>query len=356
MHAREDRLRRSGRGGFTLIELLVVIAIIGVLVALLLPAVQAAREAARRIQCTNNLKQLGLALQNYHDVHNSLPPGRIAAAGCPRDFFVGCQNTTWFVMMLPQFEQSALYNAFNFELGSEGPFLPLPLGFFANSTVGATRVNMFQCPSDRVESYQIPQSYAGGILSGPIFSKGNYAAAWGNTYWGQDLPAAASFGFTDPVTKAPARWLPSAFGHQAPVRISMITDGTSNTVFVSEVLQGSRNDQRGVVWSCNVGAASFFTRFTPNKFKDYYGLENDADRLSDSIGCFTEPPRLPCQTATLGNPHQTAFAGSKSYHPGGVNCAFGDGSVRFVKESVDPSIWIALSSIGAGEVISNDSY
>src|SRR5205814_1078151 len=126
---------RKRRRAFTLIELLVVIAIIAVLIALLLPAVQAAREAARRSQCTNNLKQFGLALHNYHSINNSLPPGRIFPAGTFPLIFSGAQNTTWFNMMLPLIEQGAAGNAYNFTLGAEGPNQPLPLGFFANSTV-----------------------------------------------------------------------------------------------------------------------------------------------------------------------------------------------------------------------------
>jgi prepilin-type N-terminal cleavage/methylation domain-containing protein len=106
------------RRGFTLIELLVVIAIIAVLIALLLPAVQAAREAARRVQCVNNMKQLGLALHNYHDVNNALPPGRIwSGSGFPT-IFSGQQNTTWFCLMLPMFEQGVLANAYNYSLGA----------------------------------------------------------------------------------------------------------------------------------------------------------------------------------------------------------------------------------------------
>ena len=114
------------RRAFTLIELLVVIAIIAVLIGLLLPAVQAAREAARRAQCVNNLKQLGLAIHNYHDIHNSLPPGRIWAprpgrpATTSRRSSPGRQNTTWFCLMLTLFEQGPLANSFNFTLGAEG--------------------------------------------------------------------------------------------------------------------------------------------------------------------------------------------------------------------------------------------
>src|SRR6516162_6847299 len=129
--------------GFTLIELLVVIAIIAVLNALLLPAVQAAREAARRAQCLNNLKPVGLAVHNYENVNGCIVPGNIAGEGtvlmpgagaCSRNIFSNCQNSPWFVLLLSQVEQGNLYNSLNFQLGMEGPIVPLPLGFFANST------------------------------------------------------------------------------------------------------------------------------------------------------------------------------------------------------------------------------
>src|SRR5690349_21621110 len=149
---------RRRRGGFTLIELLVVIAIIAVLIALLLPAVQAAREAARRVQCTNNMKQLGLALQNYQDIHTLLPPGRIwqPLPGNPfPTFFAGAQNTTWFTQMLPQFEETSLYNAYNFATGIEGiPINGVPPGFAVNATVIQNKIAMFQCPSDSVREFQ----------------------------------------------------------------------------------------------------------------------------------------------------------------------------------------------------------
>ena len=160
--------RISVRKGFTLIELLVVIAIIAVLIALLLPAVQAAREAARRIQCVNNMKQLGLAINNYHDISNSFPPAGSGPRSSTQAFptiLAGVQNTPWFVLMLPQFEQQSLFNAFNFALGSEGPNQPFPLGFIANTTVESNKVGLFQCPSDNINTYMFPAPLNVGPLA-----------------------------------------------------------------------------------------------------------------------------------------------------------------------------------------------
>jgi prepilin-type N-terminal cleavage/methylation domain-containing protein/prepilin-type processing-associated H-X9-DG protein len=346
------------RRAFTLIELLVVIAIIGVLIALLLPAVQAAREAARRAQCTNNLKQLGIAIHNYHDIHNSLPPGRIASATCGRGFFIGCQNTPWFSMMLPQIEQQALYDAFNADLGAEGfrgPGLSVAAGYFANATVGATKIDTFQCPSDEERRFRISTSYLGGVLSGPTPSKGNYAVNWGNTYWGQDQPDPMAL-LTDPIAGTPARFLPSAFGHVGKVNFASIRDGLSNTVVVSEIVQGAESDQRGVIWSSLMGGGSFTTRFAPNQFRDYYGLEDGADRLNDTVFCVDEPANgLPCVPA-VGSERLRTFSGAKSRHPGGVNVLFGDGSVRFVKQTISHPVWVALGTIKGGEVIGADQF
>jgi prepilin-type N-terminal cleavage/methylation domain-containing protein len=188
--------------GFTLIELLVVIAIISVLIALLLPAVQSAREAARRAQCINNMKQFGLAMHNYHGSSNSFPSGDIRNVGfslipghpCGNDIFSECQNTPWFVLMLPFIEQGNLANSFNYQLGSEGPNNLLPMGLFANSTVAGTKIGTFQCPTDRQNTFQVNPAYEGGYLSGPVFTKGNYGASWGNTFWAQDGQAVTSWG------------------------------------------------------------------------------------------------------------------------------------------------------------------
>jgi prepilin-type N-terminal cleavage/methylation domain-containing protein/prepilin-type processing-associated H-X9-DG protein len=341
------------RRAFTLIELLVVIAIIAVLIALLLPAVQAAREAARRIQCVNNCKQLGLAIHNYHDVNNGLPPGRIwqnGLYGCGYNFFT-CQDTTWFILMLPQFEQQPLANAFNYSLGVGGPLAPLPLGFFANSTVCATKINVFQCPSDRNNTFQITPQYVGGALSGPTFSKGNYVVSWGNTQWDQANIT---------VNGNAVTYLKSAFGHDGTIGFASVTDGLSNTAFMAEVLQGAQYDVRGVIWQSIAGGSHYMSRFPPNTPQDFYGGTYpgggliQGDQLNQTFFCVNEPVLgLPCQG---GVGDHAAFAGARSHHSGGINVLFGDGSVRFVKNTINPAIWIALNSINSGEVISADAY
>ena len=334
-----------GPAGFTLIELLVVIAIIGVLVALLLPAVQAAREAARRVHCTNQMKQIGLAMHNYHGTANALPPGRIAGRGCSIAIWNGCQNTTWFVMLLPQLEQQPLANAFNFDIGQEGPLSSIPpLGVPTNSTVSHTKIALFQCPSDRELTFSTSPS----ALPFPVppslqgLSKGNYAVSWGNTQWDQG-----------PLSDGTA-YRPSAFGHSGSIPFSSITDGLSGTVLMAEILQGQEYDIRGFMWATE-GGSTYMSRFAPNKFRDIYNLANDADRPGDSA-CVSEPVvNLPC----IGVPAASdpvAFTGAKSRHAGGVNALLGDGSVKFLRDGINPSTWVALNSIRSGEVINAGEY
>ena len=344
------RVHTTVRMGFTLIELLVVIAIIAVLIALLLPAVQAAREAARRIQCVNNMKQLGLAINNYHDTANSFPPGRIWAPSSTQAFptiLAGVQNTPWFVLMLPQFDQQPLFNAFNFALGSEGPNLPFPLGFLANSTLESTKVGLFQCPSDNINTYVFPAPLNVGPLALAVLTRGNYAASWGNTNWGQGQSSESIL---------TTSYLQSAFGHLGRITFASVTDGSSNTVFMSEVLQGTASDVRGLMWSVGAGSSSFNSRMTPNGTIDTLGQFNGFDQLGDVTSCVNNPGQdLPC-ASTTNHGNNTAFSASRSRHAGGVNSLFGDGSVHFIKDSINPMTWIAVNSIQAGEVISSDSY
>jgi prepilin-type N-terminal cleavage/methylation domain-containing protein/prepilin-type processing-associated H-X9-DG protein len=347
----------GSRRAFTLIELLVVIGIIAVLVALLLPAVQSAREAARRMQCTNNMRQLGIALHNYHDIHNAIAPGRIwkpVPNGCglviSEDAIIGaCQNTPWFVLMLPHYEQQALYDAFNFTLGVEGPSRSFPFwGFPANQTVFGNKLGLFQCPSDRSMTWEfdpsvIPPSL--GYLKGITLSKGNYAVSWGNTQWGQQDIS---------VNGQAVKNLPSAFGHDGRLTFASVTDGLSTTAFMAEVLQGRELDVRGVIWTSSPGGGSYMTRFAPNKYRDVYGSSIAVDRLPYPWFCMDEPGhRLPC--TPIGSA-LNAFAGARSHHPGGINVLFGDASVRFVKETIRQPNWIALNTIASGEVLGGDAY
>lgn len=339
------------RRGFTLIELLVVIAIIAVLIALLLPAVQAAREAARRVQCVNNLKQLGLAIHNYESIHSMLPLGRVWAPlpGIPfPSFFMGAQNTTWFTQMLGQFEQQQLADAYNYNIGSEGPSGGdgMPIGFAVNSTVYQARLSAFQCPSDEVHDLTLIWPTNMYAIRG---TRGNYVASWGNTQWGQQNSVGGVA-----TTNLPVVYRRSAFGH-ASVRLSSVVDGTSNTVVTAETIQGKDNDVRGAVWTLG---AIFASRFTPNGLNDFYGVADPStgggDRLGDGF-CVNEPSKkLPCVTVPF--PYYDLYSGSRSRHPGGVNAGFGDGSVRFIKDTINPVTWIGLNTIAGGEVLSSDAY
>jgi prepilin-type N-terminal cleavage/methylation domain-containing protein/prepilin-type processing-associated H-X9-DG protein len=371
------------RRGFTLIELLVVIAIIAVLIALLLPAVQAAREAARRAQCTNNLKQFGLGIANYESANACLPCGLIFRVGVPPcdapGGGSGCQNTPWFVLMLPFIEQAPLYASFNASIGVQGPSL---LGYIVNSTVCATRIPSFQCPSDESQVYSFTAVAANRIPFPPFpwsMTKGNYGINWGNCDWGQ--------GVVGPSYFSPNLFLQSPFGLDPSgtgpivIRIGSFTDGTSNTHVASEILQGAPDDIRGTVWDDHPGAGTYMTRFTPNGYQDYVPLFqpwassvsasalafNNADNLPGLNGssdgssppnsgseCDSQPARgLRCNDQGL---QWGAFSGTRSRHPGGVNTLFGDGSVHFIKNSIGPMTWVQLGSINGGEVIGSDQY
>jgi prepilin-type N-terminal cleavage/methylation domain-containing protein/prepilin-type processing-associated H-X9-DG protein len=376
------------RRGFTLIELLVVIAIIAVLIALLLPAVQAAREAARRAQCTNNLKQLGLAIANYESANNSLPVGSVFGVnvgGAPGamctspGFGNNCQNTPWFILMLSYIDQAPLSNSFNFSIGAEGPGTA---GFVINSTVFITRINSFQCPSDIPQSFSYQAAVANNVPLPPLpwsASKGNYGVNWGNLDYGQGVFGSWS-GQRNLFLQSPFGVNTSGSG-PITIRIASITDGTSNSMFCSELLQGAADDIRGTIWVDNPGAGSFMTRFRPNGYQDYVQLIQPwatnppasavALNFADNIAAFgssmvgNSPPNS--QSLCDSQPVQglrcndqgnegSEFVGSRSRHPGGVNSLFGDGSVHFMKNSINALTWVQLGSISGGEVISSDSY
>jgi len=298
---------------FTLVELLVVIAIIGVLVALLLPAVQAAREAARRAHCQNNLKQLGLALQNYVSAHGSLPPGNLGSGdGKPR--------TPLLVFILPHIEEGTRFALYDFEL----PWYQQPQHVI--DQINAP-ISTYQCPSDG--------SFRMWNASGDIFHdpKGNYGVNWGSdAFWDQEDERA--------LGEVARIYQPIEDGKKAPfwlsygARLAEIVDGTSHTLAMMELIQSRSNqgdpiDRRGRIWNDGSACYQVMTAQTPNS------AQKDVGRCADQPEL-----QLPCRNSGYVNKHSLT---SRSRHAGGVNSSFCDGAVRFVSNDVDLVTWQLLS-------------
>ena len=365
------------RRGFTLIELLVVIAIIAVLISLLLPAVQSAREAARRAQCLNNLKQIGLALHNYHSPNDTFPLG----SACTGSFSSTGVCNAWDgfsaqALLLGYIEGGSIYNALNFSQGSSA---------YANSTGIFTKINSFLCPSDPNAGGSFSGSWA--LMSGDAESNFNsYSASTGTTYVPQDN---GQGGTTST----------GMFSYTQCYGIRSCTDGTSNTVAFSEALVGASPflPVRGNGVGGSGGTPEWGNLGTP-PVTDVYA--NVAQVMADLQGCnsawqsaqiilntrgylwglgstgFTMfntivPPNsktYPWNTCNFigwgsgGVPswpnaaNGQNFANASSNHPGGVNVMFADGSVKFIKDSIAMNIWWALGTRNGGEVISADSY
>ncbi len=286
------------RRGFTLIELLVVIAIIGVLIALLLPAVQAAREAARRSSCTNNLKQIGLALHGYHDLHGRLPMGYTHTTGYARGGF------GWGAMILPGLEQRALFDATNFGV---------PLWHAANSTTATTALTSYLCPSD--------ETSPGRFLERDDFryAKTSYVGSFG--------PGNMDVNPDDPR---------GLLARNSGVSLAQVTDGLSQTLAAGERHNGT--------FAVSIGSHEHFDAETV--WVGAVKEEPDDDHAHTTLFQASHPP-------SSGRMNDQDAA---SRHPGGASFLFGDGSVRFLKGTIDLGVYQALSSKAGGEVISADAY
>jgi prepilin-type N-terminal cleavage/methylation domain-containing protein/prepilin-type processing-associated H-X9-DG protein len=308
-----NAIRSPERGGFTLIELLVVIAIIGVLVGLLLPAVQSAREAARRIQCNNNLKQIALATHGYVDVWATLPRG-----GCLQQISAGSGlydssgspylSGGVFLGLLPYMDQRPLYDAMNFQLN---------IWTAVNATVSATGINTLWCPSDSGTSD--PQTVSDGSFYDPgpfTMYYTSYAGNFGTWH----------MGWTPQYNDR----LNGLFNADGAVRMASVTDGLSNTIAFGEHARAILPAADQLCWhwwpSGYLGDAIFVTLYPMN------------------------PQRTISDIADLGGAYTLA---TSSQHPGGCNFAFLDGSVRFLKDTID--CWKVDSTTGLPPGISFDS-
>lgn len=317
--------RRTARTGFTLVELLVVIAIIGILVSLLLPAVQMAREAARRTECTNKLKQLGLAFHNYHDANKAFPPAYLIQPGGGGNFGTPDPETrdagpgwAWGMLLLPYMEQSALYETFDKSRSCWDPM---------NATAAKTQLDVFLCPS-------------AADTDGPmevLSASGDTLATFGRSCY------VANCGQNEPWLHAVDSYQGIADGplyRNSKTRFADVTDGLTNTVFLGEhhpVL--SDKTWVGVVAGAIVSPKPRFAFNPPEPAAILVNCHSGPCSLAD-------PPTIHPPNSPIGAPCQMY-----ALHPGGCNVALGDGSVRFISETINQLTWAAMSSMAEGEVV-----
>ena len=363
-------LCRRSRSGFTLIELLVVIAIIAVLISLLLPAVQSAREAARRAQCTNNLKQLGLAAMNFESTYSTLPP---AYAQYPDDPTLGGGGRGNVQAQLLQFiEQGSLFGTFNFHcnINSYGPTSP-------NNTAQTALVAAYICPSDPSVSRLVDSTTAG-------LGYGNYFASSGGTAAieigpnGYQDSISNRFGiYNARITTGATQYLAGGttpnpeYLKVTGTKISEITDGTSNTAMFAETLRSRAVQNTAAeipipdlvnVYIIGSGFASADMVIPPVACATFPGLriryrgqQYYRDLPMTGWYAHTTPPNNRLWDCG-DNSFATGHLAARSQHPGGVNAGFADGSVKFIKNSINPVVWYALGTRSGNEIVSADAY
>jgi prepilin-type N-terminal cleavage/methylation domain-containing protein/prepilin-type processing-associated H-X9-DG protein len=367
------------RRGFTLIELLVVIAIIAVLIALLLPAVQAAREAARRSQCVNNLKQIGIGLHNYHQSSDCFPLGvSLNLYQMPNTYRA---KNSWghLGLLLPFVEQQAVYNSANFNWGVEensGGTMPEVI----NSTAADTQIKGYVCPSDPLGGNGGSTSYAGNDRD-----TSNYFGCVGATT-SLSVPNGVDTGVVGRIPNAtnfPSTASTGMFTFQAVYGLRDCIDGSSNTIAYSEGVVNGTNTTGGSLRYMgvkNVGMDASFRQLDVRAAGTAVVLSNiakcdqswqaggNADNQAGrdwAHGCMTQTLFNTVVTpngkkwthcSNTGSTTMAPLTNANSYHSGGVNALFSDGSVKFLKDSINQNTWMSLGTRNGGEVVSADSY
>jgi prepilin-type N-terminal cleavage/methylation domain-containing protein len=352
-HRGSKRGAHAGTRAFTLIELLVVIAIIAVLVSLLLPAVQQARESARRTQCRNHLKQLGLAIHNYHDAQRALPPaylgspvisGSAFGVSFPDDNRNGPSGLAWGAMILPYLEQSNLYQQLD---------PTRPLWHPSQATAIRTKLTVFLCPSatggdDGFELRRYTsgnneepgnaQPYSPGIF----LAHAHYVTMAGTQGpWGRPTQFSTDFSVPEPISGLGAATIDGAFYRNSRLSLRDITDGTSNTVFLGE--HTSRLSDK--TW---VGVVPFSV--TCKKVNGQ--VTSDCDSGGALVQAHSGPDGHDHPEVIIHQPNHPARHPDQleSDHSGGCHCLLGDGSVRFITQFTDPFLWAGLCTRGGGEI------
>jgi prepilin-type N-terminal cleavage/methylation domain-containing protein/prepilin-type processing-associated H-X9-DG protein len=343
----------SARRAFTLIELLVVIAIIAILIGLLLPAVQKVREAAARMKCSNNMKQIALACHNYHDQSGVFPPsvqiinpnknaGQNDNLSAYRSIGFG---PNWAVFILPFVEQGPLYNQYQADI-------------LAFTTSNGTNQNWRGLRGNKVPTYLCPSDTGQDILfslQGGGWARGNYAANGGA---GWICASVNSIGTTDAGV-----FRGGVFSINGGTKLTDIADGTSNTVFINEIRVGLNDKDRRGVWAMGLGGSSLTGALgygdcgTPNDANEYSDDIEDCNQIRQAMGVGNSglaKLKMGCSNDNLPNNWPNWQAGARSQHSGGVNAALGDGSVRFVRDTISVTAWHFNNGRADGQIVNLD--